>query len=686
MLVATLALLPVANGEDNGDIIFTDIAQGAGINYQHVPSATMAVVQATREQSLPSPVTVFDVISGPVKPHGHPGVALFDFDRDGDLDIYVTNGPGAANSLFSNQLVESDEVAFADVALAAGVDAIAQDSTGVCYGDTDNDGDHDLVVLGRVDPGILFFENNGDGSFHQPAASGLEGDGRTSLSCSMGDVNGDGLLDVFVGNLYDISTGAGIFFELFAVNQHNRLFLNQGNNIFADVSASSGIENIGGVPAGAATLSWAVALADVDLDGDIDIVTADDQGEIPSAAFGSVDRGYIHVFLNDGTGHFADSPVILNPFSTGAWMGLGFGDLNCDGALDIYASNFGDYDTAVLGTPDAGVNGARATRWLLGNGDGTFTDPGVGSLGASVFGWGTAVFDYDNDGDADLYTGGSLNVNLLVLADNPGVLLQNQGCSALFLYDAAAITTDHLRRNVQGVAVGDLNLDGFVDIVTSSNTDMPEPLPLIPGPASFGSVFDAVTFFVPIYAPVGGGLFVWTGFDTAPGSLTVELNSADNGNNWAAVRLLGTIGLTSEGRVNRDGIGAVVFATPEEENSTIIPVLGGSSFISQHSLVANFGMGDENRADVEILWPGGVRNKLFDVRDKEQILFPEIPCSFDTEDGAALYQTCVRTALRELREAGVIDRKLARRLRASAFRAFAEAQGLEDLDDIDDED
>ncbi|MFQ5695605.1 MAG: ASPIC/UnbV domain-containing protein, partial [Terriglobia bacterium] len=150
---------------------------------------------------------------------------------------------------------------------------------------------------------------------------------------------------------------------------------------------------------------------------------------------------------------------------------------------------------------------------------------------------------------------------------------------------------------------------------------------------------------------------------------------ADNGNNWAAVHLLGTIGLTSGGRVNRDGIGAVVTATPKDGNSTIIPVLGGSSFISQHSLVANFGMGDENRADVEILWPGGVRNKLFDLRDKEQILFPEIPCSFDTEDGAALYQACVRTALRELRQAGVIDRKLARRLRASAFRAFAEARG-----------
>ncbi len=68
----------------DGGVTFTDIAQQAGINYQHVPSETFAVVQATREQSLLSPVTVFDVISGPLKPHGHPGVAIFDFDKDGD--------------------------------------------------------------------------------------------------------------------------------------------------------------------------------------------------------------------------------------------------------------------------------------------------------------------------------------------------------------------------------------------------------------------------------------------------------------------------------------------------------------------------------------------------------------------------------------------------------------------------
>ena len=77
-------------------------------------------------------------------------------------------------------------------------------------------------------------------------------------------------------------------------------------------------------------------MVDVDLDGDVDIIFADDQGAMPPTLGGGVDRGFIHVLLNDGAGNFTDHPIIDTPAATGGWMGLGFGDFNCDGNLDMF--------------------------------------------------------------------------------------------------------------------------------------------------------------------------------------------------------------------------------------------------------------------------------------------------------------------------------------------------------------
>lgn len=122
-----------------------------------------AIFDCLKQKSLnpETTYTISDAIATPEKSDGAPGVALFDYDKDGDLDIYVTNGPNmrpdgvaqnGSNSLYSNQLVESGAVRFVDVANGAGVAAAGQDSTGVCFGDIDNDGDHDLLVLGRAEP------------------------------------------------------------------------------------------------------------------------------------------------------------------------------------------------------------------------------------------------------------------------------------------------------------------------------------------------------------------------------------------------------------------------------------------------------------------------------------------------------------------------------------------------------
>jgi hypothetical protein len=233
-------------------------------------------------------------------------------------------------------------------------------------------------------------------------------------------------------------------------------------------------------------------------------------------------------------------------------MGLAFGDLNCDGKMDLFGSSFGDYGFPNLGTPV--TVGDHSSRWMLGTGDGSFNDDGIGSLIATPFGWGTAIFDYDNDGDQDITFNGGMDVNLLVLSDNPGTVLQNQGCSSNFVWDRTAFATNYARQNVQGLAVGDLNHDGFVDIVTASNfSKQPETLiPLVfPGTPLYGSVFDPFNAIVPTFFPTSAG-FVWSGFDFQPGTMTVEINSANNGNKWVKVKTVGTKGITTSGVANRD--------------------------------------------------------------------------------------------------------------------------------------
>jgi hypothetical protein len=675
-----LLLLPLTSFMDSGSgVTFHDIAAGggAGISYHRVPSATEALFEALKQKN---PFTLDDMVASPLKSRGAPGVAIFDYDRDGDLDIYVTNGPGAANSLYSNQLRQTGQVRFIDVARAAGVEATEQDSTGVCAGDIDNDGDQDLLVLGRSEPNRLF-ENQGDGTFRDiTATSGLGGGNRSHMSASMGDVNGDGLLDVAVANGFDMSTQVAIFVEPFALNQHNQLFLNAGGNRFVDVSAASGIETLAGLPpeaAGAATITWAIAMVDYDLDGDVDILHADDQAAVNRSTRGGVDRGFIHILQNDGAGHFTDVSDAANmtqPDRAGGWMGLSFGDLNADGYMDIFSTNVGDYMVPDLGQPH--TLGDFTSRWFLGQPGGRFADPGVGDLVATPFGWGTSMVDYDNDGDTDIIYYGGLDQGLIVEASNPGVILRNEGGAAIFAYDAAALagSTNHSRRNVEGVAVGDLNNDGFVDIVSVSSFDSSAPIPLVQHSTLYGGPFDATALFVPTFRPLGPGQFLWNGFVHPDGTLSVEINSATNGNSWVEGRTVGTKGITSGGRVNRDGIGAVVLFTPDQGKSVMRPVVGGSSYASQDSLAATFGLGSAERGTIEVRWPGGVRNRLYDVRHGERIVLPEIPYSFDVPGlGAAEYEARVGRALDQLVEAGVLSQAERARLLASARRAFDES-------------
>jgi len=678
-LLGSLALAtPTPLVASPGGVTFTDIAadDGAGITYRRTPSADEAIFDQIKQQPL---YTFPDLLATPVKARGAPGVAVLDFDGDGDLDLYVTNGPGTPNSLYSSQLRETGALTFVDVALAAGVDATEQRSSGTCFGDIDNDGDPDLVVLGNGEPNRLF-ENLGDGTFSDISTASHVGVGVTdSTSCSLGDVDGDGLLDLVVANALDMSQQVGIFVEPFALNEPNQLLLNLGGNVFADVTGASGILDLDlpAAPPGVATITWAIALVDVDLDGDADLVQADDQAAIPCARFGGVDRGYVQVHLNDGAGHFTPVTLDRGLGKCGQWMGLTFGDLDGNGTLDLFGSNFGNYAGAAFFGTVADPTLSQS-QWWLQRPDGSFEDPALSpAFDSTPFGWGTSIFDYDNDGDADVLFHGGLEVGPF-LATSPAALLENDG-NAGFERDAAAFahSTDHVRRIVHGMAVGDLDGDGFDDVVSVANQVVPEGFALTPAPPLGDSPFNADAFIVRSFEPVDPANFIfrWTGLVLPNGTLSVELNSADNRNRSLQVHVQGSVGLVDGARVNRDGIGAVLRIEPKRGGAVLLPVVGGSSYASQDSLTKTAGLGRSSQGTVEVLWPGGVRNRLYHVRAGKRVLFPEIPCSFDDpEVSRKQYVECVVGALQQLRRAGVLSTAQAVRFAVSALRAFRDAR------------
>jgi hypothetical protein len=654
-------------------VTFQNIAAGggAGLSYGRTPSLRKATLDAIQADGRLDLITEYGNL--PVKTYGGPGVAVLDYDKDGDLDIYVTNGPGAPNSLFRNRLMETGQLAFQDVGSSAGAALTGQDSNGVCFGDIENDGDLDLYVTGYQ--GNRLLENQGNGTFRDiTATSGTGGQTTTSVSCAMGDVDGDGLLDILVANTFDFANNLA-YAGTFALFQHNQLLVNQGNRLFADQTGASGIKDLAGLPEpGVAVVSWAVSLIDLDLDGDLDAVIANDD----HANFSGTDVGFTRFFRNDGTGHFTDDTFTAGLNRGGEWHGLAFGDFNCDGRLDIFGSNVGDY----IFNPGFFPAGAHASRWLLGQSGGTFTDPGTGALVTTPHGWGAVMADYDNDGDSDVVYHGGWEFSIVWDESNPGVVLNNPGCSAHFTWDSAALAaTNHLDRNVEGVATGDFNNDGFVDVVSVASFDV-DPgqtrVPLFSAPV--GSIFDpyATMYFIAQASPDDFLTFNWQGFTRRAGSLAVEINSG-NGNRWAAFDLVGTSGLVDNhfatGRVNRDGIGGIVRFTPQGGQPTLTPVLGGSSYASQNSLTVQAGMGSAVRGTVEVLWPGGVKNRLYNVFAAERLTLPEIPCSFDAAVSRKNYEKCVKESLKDLRHpsVGLLTHQEADRLEESALRAYEES-------------
>src|SRR6266478_5581028 len=492
------------------------------------------------------------------------GVALLDYNNDGLLDIFFVNGGRLTSPLptpddfgrhdprYWNRLYrQNKDGSFTDVTEQAGL-ANAGDGNygmGVAVGDYDNDGYPDLYVT-SYGKNILY-HNNGDGTFTDVTAKAGVAGGGWSVSAGFFDFDNDGHLDLFVtrymewdadhnkicGGDWHTYCPPGAFPPTTCL-----LYRNRGDGTFEDVSERSGIAAKKGRALG-------VAFADYDGDGFTDI-------------FVSNDGMQQYLFHNNGDGSFKEGAL-----ESGA-------ALTADGkGLSGMGSVFQDYDND--GRPDILVTVLpRELSGLYHNdGGGSFSyqslETGLGALTSGSSGWGVGLEDFDNDGWKDLFVAQSHVLDNVQQIDAslrykelPLLALNHSG--HFERADSGATTPIAAR----GAAFGDINNDGFMDVVLT----------------------------------------------TLGGRRMLQLKRASGGH-WLSIILRGT-------RRNRDGYGARVRVNGQTRFAT-----SAGSYVSANDKRLHFGLGTAEKAVVEILWPSGIKQSLNEVRADQflEVREPEHP-------------------------------------------------------------
>jgi len=520
--------------------VFVDVTDSSGLRFKN-------------DASLTSQKYLLESMGG--------GVAMLDYNGDGWLDLFFVNGaaigdpmpagrmPDKSDPRYWNRLYRNNrDGTFTDVTEKAGVRGHSY-GMGVAVGDYDNDGRPDIYVT-NFGANILY-HNNGDGTFTDVTKSaGVQGGGWSTSACWV-DFDRDGKLDLIVARYLDWDFAMNLWCgshkpgyraychpDQFKPVSH-LVFHNNGDGTFTDVSRASRIGLSPGKGLG-------VAVNDFDLDGWPDILIANDS--YPQQLFrNNRDGTFTEIGLKAGVAYDEDG-------NTFAGMGLDFEDYDNDGLPDIFIDALGNQKYALF------HNAKDHFEYV--------TSPaGVGGITMQHSGWGAKFIDYDNDGWKDLFVGqGHVIDNIELTQPNlrhlePCLLMRNlngrfeettnRGGQALLVPRAA-----------RGVAFGDLDNDGFLDLAINCNNQR------------------AVLLH----------------------------NQGGNGNHWL---LIDTVGASS----NRDGIGARIRVVAESGIEQWGTVSTASSYLSASDKRVHFGLGKDRIAQmVEITWPSGAVQKIHDVK------------------------------------------------------------------------
>ena len=498
------------------------------------------------------------------------GVALFDYDNDGRLDIFLVNGaplqdptpkgsiPQKTGPNYWNRLYhQKPDGTFEDVTERAGLEGSGY-GMGVAVGDYDNDGFEDLYVTAYG--GNKLYHNNGDGTFTDVTEKAGVGGSGWSTSAAWVDLDNDGLLDLVVlrylqWDFDDIWCGEhkegyraychpDVFQPISPLVYHN-----DGNGHFTEVSQKIGISKPG--------KGLGVDLADYDRDGHIDLFVANDS----MVEF---------LYHNKGDGTFEETGLLSEVAVDGdgrtyAGMGVDFADYNNDGWPDLIITDLANQRYALYQN----------------NRDSTFTydsfTSGIARLTMPHSGWGVRFLDYDNDGWKDLLVAQGHDLDTVELSypnlhyREPMLLLRNTGKDFVDVSAAsgAVFSQPWLGR---GMAIGDIDNDGRLDAVVSTND----------GPAH------------------------------------ILHNETPTQNHWLTLELVGH-------KSNRDAIGAEVkLVTAKGPQFATVSTAG--SYLSSSDKRVHFGLGSESSAQsIEIRWPSGIQQTLKNVHADQILQVDELP-------------------------------------------------------------
>src|SRR5579864_695035 len=504
------------------------------------------------------------------------GVALFDFDNDGRLDIFLVNGapltdpmprtaiPQKTGPQYWNRLYhQRSDGRFEDVTEKAGLPGVGY-GMGVAVGDYDNDGFEDLYVTAYG--GNRLYHNNGNGTFTDVTEkAGVAGAG-WSTSAAWVDLDNDGLLDLVVlryldWDFSDVWCGThkegyrsyctpDIFKPIAPLVYHN-----EGNGRFTEVSQKVGISKPG--------RGLGIGIADYDRDGFIDVFVANDS----MLEF---------LYRNKGDGTFEEVALpagvaVDGDGNTYAGMGVDFADYDNDGLPDLIVTDLGNQRYALYKN----------------NGDGSFSyasfSSGLGNITQRLSGWGVRFMDYDNDGWKDILVAQGHDLDNVELTTpnlryrEPMLLVRNMGKDFV---DVSAQSGSALQIPwvARGMAVGDIDNDGRLDAVVTTND----------------------------------------------GQVHVLHNETETANHWIGVKLVGH-------KSNRDAIGAEVKVTTRHGSQLGI-VTTASSYLSSSDKRLHFGLAmDEIVESLEIRWPSGIVQKLQNVH-ADRIMQIDEPAANESPD------------------------------------------------------